>query len=231
MKIKEYNDMMRYLKRREPAYDKSVNMNKFNKDFVKAKQNAYKNLNPKAKFFVDPATGEYRNTNDPNGEKLLKYIEDFKKDDPRITKLLSDYDTELDRKNKEYKFKDGMVINGNGDRLNSIAEAVKKNDQLDKDIPPTLFSDILDNIKVKGKKVAKKPKPPKPPADPKPNGLDPNPTVVPFPIKPNMPLYEWWKTEIEPKKPDLTLEEYMDIKKKERVFMGGIGRLFSKKNS
>lgn len=55
--------------------------------------------------------------------------------------------------------------------------------------------------------------------------------VINFPIKPNMPLYEWWKTEIEPKKPDLTLEEYMDIKKKERTFMSGIGRLFSKKNS
>jgi len=215
--------MMRYLTRREPSYDKSVNMNKY---FPKKNNKATPIPGSRQKFFVDPASGEYRNTNDPNGEKLLKYIEDFKKDDPRITKLLSDYDTELDRKNKEYKFKDGMVINGNGDRLNSIAEAVKKNEQLDKDIPPTLFSDILNNMKV-----AKKPKPPKPPAEPKPNGLDPNPTVVPFPIKPSMPLYEWWKTEIEPKKPDLTLDEYMDIKKKERSFMSGIGRLFSKKNS
>ena len=223
MKINEYKEMMRYLTRREPTYDKSVNMNKY---FPKKNTKATPMPKIRDKFFVDPSTGEYLNQNDPNGEKLLRYIEDFKKGDPRITKLLSDYDTELDRKNKEYKFKDGMVINGNGDRLNSIAEAVKKNEQLDKDIPPTLFSDILNNMKV-----AKKPKPPKPPAEPKPNGLDPNPTVVPFPIKPSMPLYEWWKTEIEPKKPDLTLDEYMDIKKKERSFMSGIGRLFSKKNS
>ena len=91
------------------------------------------------------------------------------------------------------------------------------------------FEPILD--KLKNKKVAKKPKPPKPPAEPKPNGLDPNPTVIPFPMPPDAPLNEWWKTEIEPKKPDLTLDEYMDIKKKERLFMSGIGRLFSKKNS
>ena len=123
----------------------------------------------------------------------------------------------------------GMFVDKRTGERGSLSDFVTANQFDSKNEEDKYFEPILD--KLKNKKVAKKPKPPKPPAEPKPNGLDPNPTVIPFPMPPDAPLNEWWKTEIEPKKPDLTLDEYMDIKKKERLFMSGIGRLFSKKNS
>ena len=210
MKIKEYNQMMSYLTRpSDKMKGKFVKVRKPNAVPPKTKTIQKFNKGGKAEPY-----GKVKIMVDPTSD--LGYSGLTVEDDMKLKGIV--YDSAI-----------GMFVDKRTGKRGSLSDFVTANQFDSKKEEDKYFEPILD--KLKNKKVAKKPKPPKPPAEPKPNGLDPNPTVVPFPIKPNMPLYEWWKTEIEPKKPDLTLDEYMDIKKKERLFMSGIGRLFSKKNS
>ena len=210
MKIKEYNQMMSYLTRpSDKMKGKFVKVRKPNAVPPKTKTIQKFNKGGKAEPY-----GKVKIMVDPTSD--LGYSGLTVQDDMKLKGII--YDSAI-----------GMFVDKRTGERGSLSDFVTANQFDSKNEEDKYFEPILD--KLKNKKVAKKPKPPKPPAEPKPNGLDPNPTVIPFPMPPDAPLNEWWKTEIEPKKPDLTLDEYMDIKKKERLFMSGIGRLFSKKNS
>lgn len=210
MKIKEYNQMMSYLTRpSDKMKGKFVKVRKPNAVPPKTKTIQKFNKGGKAEPY-----GKVKIMVDPTSD--LGYSGLTVEDDMKLKGIV--YDSAI-----------GMFVDKRTGERGSLSDFVTANQFDSKNEEDKYFEPILD--KLKNKKVAKKPKPPKPPAEPKPNGLDPNPTVIPFPMPPDAPLNEWWKTEIEPKKPDLTLDEYMDIKKRERVFMSGIGRLFSKKNS
>jgi hypothetical protein len=148
--------MMSYLTRREPAYDKAVNMNKFNKDLVKAKENAYKTLSPESP------------------DKLLKFIDKFKKGDPKTWRFLSEYDPNkkpkpkyianptgryerIDNSYTEQKYvddqlfqmKDGFITNKAGETLPTLKDAISRNDKLEAEFEPKEFENILKRLKKK----------------------------------------------------------------------------------
>ena len=239
MKTKDYKEMMSYLTRREPAYDKAVNMNKFNKDLVKAKQNAYKTLSP------------------DSPDKLLNFIDKFKKGDPKTWRFLSEYDpnkkpikskpkymvnpstNEYERIDQDYlaaklvddqlfQMKDGFITNKAGESLPTLKDAINRNDKLEAEFEPKEFENILKRLKKKNtpKKqtvqptlVADKSKPIEPP-------------IVPYDYRTNP---NWWDlSDDDAPKPKPSTEEIMLNNARIREDMAGlkegIGTLFLKKN-
>jgi hypothetical protein len=236
MKTKDYKEMMSYLTRREPAYDKAVNMNKFNKDLVKAKQNAYKTLSP------------------DSPDKLLNFIDKFKKGDPKTWRFLSEYDpnkkpkpkymvnpttNEYERIDQDYlaaklvddqlfQMKDGFITNKAGESLPTLKDAINRNDKLEAEFEPKEFENILKRLKKKNtpKKqtvqptlVADKSKPIEPP-------------IVPYDYRTNP---NWWDlSDDDAPKPKPPTEETMLNNARIREDMAGlkegIGTLFLKKN-
>ena len=239
MKTKDYKEMMSYLTRREPAYDKAVNMNKFNKDLVKAKQNAYKTLSP------------------DSPDKLLNFIDKFKKGDPKTWRFLSEYDPNkkpikskpkymvnpitggYERIDQDYlaaklvddqlfQMKDGFITNKAGESLPTLKDAINRNDKLEAEFEPKEFENILKRLKKKNtpKKqtvqptlVADKSKPIEPP-------------IVPYDYRTNP---NWWDlSDDDAPKPKPPTEETMLNNARIREDMAGlkegIGTLFLKKN-
>ena len=99
-----------------------------------------------------------------------------------------------------------------------------------------LFEPILDRLQNPKKKIAKKPIKN---GDPKPNGADPNPNVIPFPFDKIEDAPNWYDTFRDPKL-NLSVEEYLQQKQREyeadleknlteEALKVGIGKLFRKK--
>ena len=217
----------------------AVNMNKFNKDFVRAKQNAYKTLSP------------------DSPDKLLNFIDKFKKGDPKTWRFLSEYDpnkkpikskpkymvnpstNEYERIDQDYlaaklvddqlfQMKDGFITNKAGESLPTLKDAINRNDKLEAEFEPKEFENILKRLKKKNtpKKqtvqptlVADKSKPIEPP-------------IVPYDYRTNP---NWWDlSDDDAPKPKPPTEETMLNNARIREDMAGlkegIGTLFLKKN-
>ena len=217
----------------------AVNMNKFNKDFVRAKQNAYKTLSP------------------DSPDKLLNFIDKFKKGDPKTWRFLSEYDpnkkpikskpkymvnpstNEYERIDQDYlaaklvddqlfQMKDGFITNKAGESLPTLKDAINRNDKLEAEFEPKEFENILKRLKKKNtpKKqtvqptlVADKSKPIEPP-------------IVPYDYRTNP---NWWDlSDDDAPKPKPPTEETMlnnaRIREEMAGLKEGIGTLFLKKN-
>ena len=216
----------------------AVNMNKFNKDFVRAKQNAYKTLSP------------------DSPDKLLNFIDKFKKGDPKTWRFLSEYDpnkkpikskpkymvnpstNEYERIDQDYlaaklvddqlfQMKDGFITNKAGESLPTLKDAINRNDRLEAEFEPKEFENILKRLKKKNtpKKqtvqptlVADKSKPIEPP-------------IVPYDYRTNP---NWWDlSDDDAPKPKPPTEETMlnnaRIREDMAALKEGIGTLFLKK--
>jgi len=175
-------------------------------------------------------------------DKLLKYVDDIKNGDYLIyEKSINDmFEKEAiqkearkkieDRKTRalrEFKLKDGYYVNNKGEKVKNAKEAIEQNELLDLEIPPTLFGDVIENLK--NKKIVKKPKP-KPVEPPafdwrvNPHWWDLNDADAPMPeedVKRN-PLL------------DMPVEEYLALKDaeyKSKRLNSGLGSVLAKKGA
>jgi len=212
-------------------------MNKFNKDFVRAKQNAYKTLSPDAP------------------DKLLNFIDKFKKGDPKTWRFLSEYDPNkkpikskpkymvnpitggYERIDQDYlaaklvddqlfQMKDGFITNKAGESLPTLKDAINRNDKLEAEFEPKEFENILKRLKKKNIPLKKQTVQPTQVAD-KPKPVEP----IPFDWRTNP---NWWDlTDDDAPKPtppsdDEALKKLI-LQEEMAGLKEGIGTLFSKK--
>jgi hypothetical protein len=188
---------------------------------------------------------------------ILNYIDNVKADDPKTLKMINEIPLsnfkqtkpryivnpitrEYERVDNQYltqkyvddnlfQLKDGYLFNKAGETVQTVREAVKRNDKLEAEIEPKLFENILKNLKkkkvsssqpVKARtQVVEKPKTPEP--------VEP----IPYDFRDNP---NWWDLSDDdaPKTPTKEETKYDPILRRvEESLRSGIGRLFSKKNS
>jgi|TARA_S200002703_G_C3750040_1_gene230756 hypothetical protein len=212
MKIKEYNEMMRYLTR--PS-DKQKGK------FVKVRK-------PNA---VPPKTKTIQKFN--RGGKAEPYGKVKIMPDPTSDLGFTGLTVEDDIKLRDLKYDEtlGRFVNKRTGKTGSLNDLMTLNQFDSKQEEEKYFEPILDRLKIKGskKKIVKKPKPP---AEDKPKPTN----VIPLPIPSDAPLSDqnWYKSNV----PDETFEEFYARRIKEEpiekrlekeAFKIGLGTLFRKK--
>ena len=225
MKIREYNEMMRYLTRPKE---------KFKGTFVKQKNNtstkpSFKDKTPLKVAALPPGTDRVKMAkgSTPNPRIMVNYA------NPNIFEGLNPEDDDLLEKMK-LRVANAKIPSSIKEYTDTEKE-LRQFDNLDKTTYPsdpkvreTLFQDILPRLQKKDvKKIVKA-------EQPKPNGVDPDPptNIVPFPFDQanEKPWYESMNNKE-------TVEEYLARKEIEFQKSGaelealryGIGTLFRKK--
>ena len=138
MKISEYNQMMGYLTRPGVKKSNSSTANINNNKSSKSASGDRKDLSKYKGVFRKPLQEASIESlvPDKSGEKLLRYIDGVKNNDPKTLKAIDDYSDQLHYDSVRGQFKKGNKVGALSDF---------KNDE-------KLFEPILDRLKVKGKR-------------------------------------------------------------------------------
>ena len=139
MKISEYNQMMGYLTRPGVKKSNSSTANINNNKSSKSASGDRKDLSKYTGVFRKPLQEASIESlvPDKSGEKLLRYIDGVKNNDPKTLKAIDDYSDQLHYDSVRGQFKKGNKVGALSDF---------KNDE-------KLFEPILDRLKVKGKRT------------------------------------------------------------------------------
>ena len=138
MKISEYNQMMSYLTRPGVKKSNSSTANINNNKSSKSASGDRKDLSKYKGVFRKPLQEASIESlvPDKSGEKLLKYIDGVKNNDPKTLKAIDDYSDQLHYDSVRGQFKKGNKVGALSDF---------KNDE-------KLFEPILGRLKSKGKR-------------------------------------------------------------------------------